>query len=378
MTLEVMKFLTSRNIPTAVLLSSSRLMPVQANFCNPLRVLLCFFHHVIAFSQMFENYKLKGVIWLAFLEADQTVEQLLGNTYMRYDILFLVAKYDGTDVHIYEVYHVKHGGPLYIQKFGVYRDKLITTVFDSMYMRRQSLGGHIIKTVGINEKGAMGFLVRHEAEAGVCGLAMTGVRAEVVSFTIPIAIFHLHGIEETTIEIPIREAIFNVLGAICQQGQASTPLSANCRFVFIMSYILSLVLVCAYSATVISFLTVKDVNLPFSNLEELYMDDDFRLGVLNASAKFMKFQNAKTGILKDVYTKKLKPEELQLPNTVHEGLIKICSTKKYSFLTPLEKATVFFNKVPCHIFTIPYDISVLPMSIAFVKNSSFIGLFQYK
>jgi hypothetical protein len=73
-------------------------------------------------------------------------------------------------------------------------------------------------------------------------------------------------------------------------GQTSTPLSVQCRLVYILPYALGLVLLCAYSAAVISFLTVHKTNLPISGLEQLQKDKTYKVGTVQSSSTLISFQ----------------------------------------------------------------------------------------
>jgi len=67
-------------------------------------------------------------------------------------------------------------------------------------------------------------------------------------------------------------------------GQPRTPLTVQGRFVYIMPYTLGLVLLCAYSAAIISFLTVQKTNLPFTTLEQLHQDKTYTVRAVRGSS----------------------------------------------------------------------------------------------
>jgi hypothetical protein len=73
-------------------------------------------------------------------------------------------------------------------------------------------------------------------------------------------------------------------------GQARTPLSFQCRLVYILTYTLGFVIVCAYSAAVISFLAVHDTNLPFTNIEQVQKDESYKIRAVNGSSTFETFR----------------------------------------------------------------------------------------
>jgi hypothetical protein len=73
-------------------------------------------------------------------------------------------------------------------------------------------------------------------------------------------------------------------------GQASTPMSFQCRLVYVLTYMLGFVIYCAYSAAVISFLAVHDTNLPVTNLEQLQKDKSYTIRAVNGSSTLELFR----------------------------------------------------------------------------------------
>jgi hypothetical protein len=63
-------------------------------------------------------------------------------------------------------------------------------------------------------------------------------------------------------------------------GQGAIPKSLAGRIVFLTSYVVSMVILVAYSAALISFLTIQRTVLPFETLEELLHDGTYNLQVL--------------------------------------------------------------------------------------------------
>lgn len=77
---------------------------------------------------------------------------------------------------------------------------------------------------------------------------------------------------------------FKLIMVLFFPGQPRTPLSIQCRLVYILSYTLGLVLLCAYSAAVISFLTVHTTNLPIKTFEQLYQDKTYSVRAVRGSS----------------------------------------------------------------------------------------------
>jgi hypothetical protein len=64
----------------------------------------------------------------------------------------------------------------------------------------------------------------------------------------------------------------------------------SCRVVYLATYLLAVVLLASYSATLISFLTVLIVEVPFNNLEEFLNAGTHKLGVLEDSTVLTLFK----------------------------------------------------------------------------------------
>jgi hypothetical protein len=62
-------------------------------------------------------------------------------------------------------------------------------------------------------------------------------------------------------------------------GREAMPRSWPCRVVYLTSYVVGLVLVAAYSAALVSFLTVQRDELPFTSFSGLLEDGTYKLGV---------------------------------------------------------------------------------------------------
>jgi hypothetical protein len=76
----------------------------------------------------------------------------------------------------------------------------------------------------------------------------------------------------------------NLIMVLFSAGQSTTPLTVQGRLVYIMSYTLGLVLLCAYSAAIISFLTVQKTNLPITTFEELHQEKTYTVRAVRGSS----------------------------------------------------------------------------------------------
>jgi hypothetical protein len=67
----------------------------------------------------------------------------------------------------------------------------------------------------------------------------------------------------------------------------------SCRVVYLTTYLLAVVLLASYSATLISFLTVLILEVPFNNLEEFLIVGTHKLGTLEDSTVLTLFKVSK-------------------------------------------------------------------------------------
>jgi hypothetical protein len=65
--------------------------------------------------------------------------------------------------------------------------------------------------------------------------------------------------------------------------------------IIVTSYLTTTVLLAAYSAALISFMTVQNVKLPFTTFEELLQHGEYRLGTLQGTAHISYF-NVRTNV----------------------------------------------------------------------------------
>jgi len=67
------------------------------------------------------------------------------------------------------------------------------------------------------------------------------------------------------------------------------PQLSACRVLYLTAYLTAVILLAAYSATLISFLTVRTVKLPFNDLEEFLTAGTHKLGALEHSTVLSQF-----------------------------------------------------------------------------------------
>jgi len=68
-------------------------------------------------------------------------------------------------------------------------------------------------------------------------------------------------------------------------GHSTTPQSYSCRFVCISAYIIAMVIFGTYSATFVSFLTVQETKLPYTDLKSLMLTGGYTFGLSSTHAQ---------------------------------------------------------------------------------------------
>ncbi|KAJ4428518.1 hypothetical protein ANN_24560 [Periplaneta americana] len=160
-------------------------------------------------------------------------------------------------------------------------------------------------------------------------------------------------------------------------GHDITPRSTSCRLVYITAYLTALVLLAAYSAALISSLTVYSSNLPFSDLEGLLKENSYKVGVVSESEMFYTVSDdTDVGIFKDVYSRMLLDQE-NFPTTTLDGLHRVCKMK-FAFMAYPESVLPLIRKVNCSIVPLPYKSYPISLAIAFRANNPYIDFFSYR
>ena len=67
-----------------------------------------------------------------------------------------------------------------------------------------------------------------------------------------------------------------------------TPKSCACRLVYWLGYVTALVILAAYSATLISFLTIHSTEPPVKTLDAFVKDGTYKLGMLTQYVRIIR------------------------------------------------------------------------------------------
>ncbi|PSN34366.1 Ionotropic receptor 139 [Blattella germanica] len=167
-----------------------------------------------------------------------------------------------------------------------------------------------------------------------------------------------------------------IFGVFCSQGHYLSPRSNSCRLVYLLANLTAVVLLAAYSGTLISFLTVHNYNFPFTDLDGLLAENSYDLGVYNIPDEWYK-TNESFPKLNKAYMKTMANDPQGYPMTALEGLQKVCNNK-YAFLLPMDTALALSNDINCSLVALPHGSFQASLSIALPKRSPYRGLLSYK
>nr|XP_012138436.1 PREDICTED: glutamate receptor ionotropic, delta-2-like [Megachile rotundata] len=191
----------------------------------------------------------------------------------------------------------------------------------------------------------------------------------IVSSPILLAIIKTKG--RVTMQVLSDNYIY-VWGIYCQQGLAEFPSETSMRLAFLSIFVSALVTLSAYSASLISYLTVSTTSLPFSTLEGYVADGSYQLIALENSADYDMIISYKHGVISKL--KKLLKKKQDLAPTVYEGFLKVCSEKVGFYVTRALKDAM--GSMPCEVVDI--DASTFDsMALVLPKHSPYTNIINY-
>ncbi|XP_046821732.1 uncharacterized protein LOC124425445 isoform X2 [Vespa crabro] len=171
----------------------------------------------------------------------------------------------------------------------------------------------------------------------------------------------------------LSENYIHVWGIYCQQGLSEFPTEPSLRLAFISIFVSAIIVSAAYSASLISFLTVTTESLPFSSLDDFANARTYHLIVFGNSADYDMFSNAKDDVI--VKMMKLMKPKKQLPTSLYNGFDQVCREKVAFYATEEMKKTINLY-LPCKINYIDTGRSD-SLAMILPKGSPFKGLINY-
>ncbi|XP_043280870.1 glutamate receptor ionotropic, kainate 2-like isoform X2 [Venturia canescens] len=265
--------------------------------------------------------------------------------------------------------------------------------------------------------GVIELLDANEADLGVAEFSMTTHRLQVVDFTLPLMVtpiqVYFRALDSSEVEwsahfkafalqiwmtivllvitssilvagmkmrtgshsFPhlISEHYLYVWGIFCQQGLAVFPPETPLRIAYCSIFISALVVSAAYSAALISFITVSTTSFPFTTLEEFVNDGTYDLVVLKNSADWDLFDSSPDPVYSKMKTL-LRPWE-SLPNNMQEGFEQICDGRT-AFYSSQALVKTGMNHLPCKISHIDTG-SIDSFALILRKGSEYTGVMNY-
>ncbi|KAJ4438051.1 hypothetical protein ANN_13990, partial [Periplaneta americana] len=179
---------------------------------------------------------------------------------------------------------------------------------------------------------------------------------------------------------------------ICAQwvriSQEMTPRSWPCRIVYLTSYVLGYVLLAAYSAALVSFLTVQRDILPFTGFEGLLRDGTYKLGVTKgAEVSYFTVRSrentllrmeSKNYVMRTLYRRLIQNKRESLHDNAMEGILRLCAEDKYALVTSdMWLMRIENGDVPCNIQKVPHTTIPGSVSMALSKRSPYKCLFNH-
>ena len=144
------------------------------------------------------------------------------------------------------------------------------------------------------------------------------------------------------------------------QGSWLEPKSIPTRIIFLLSFLYGITIYTAYSAKLVSFLSVPKVALPFTSLEDLLTSREFSVGMVKGTAVHGSFVNALPGSPRNRVAKQLMSKE-DLVESNQEGWARLRRDPKYTFVSNSNNLP---NNDGCDFLEMPFDLDVNTMAIA--------------
>ena len=112
--------------------------------------------------------------------------------------------------------------------------------------------------------------------------------------------------------------VLMTFGVFCSQGMNTLPKSMSAKIAIFMVLMTGLVLNASYSANLTSFLFVKKVQVPFTDLKSLYHETDFSVGSVSGSSWQAHVKNHAEESIVDWFN--LLESRIKAVNYVPEGI----------------------------------------------------------
>ncbi|CAL1689773.1 unnamed protein product [Lasius platythorax] len=228
-------------------------------------------------------------------------------------------------------------------------------------------------------------------EPGICGVKWLGY-FQTFSLRIWVAIVILIAIapfllsfmktcreSRNTVDL-ISDNFLCIWGIFCQQALIAFPRCTSLRVAYFTIFLTAVLITAHYSAALVCFLTACIRVLPFRTIDEFVDNGHYQLIVPRGSADYdiISYQSMHEASKKSFSMKlmKIMKKESELPETVIDGFVQICSEQKvaYMILNALKKSVEM--RIPCKLSSISTErIDNLGMILS--KGNPYTGVINY-
>ncbi len=120
-----------------------------------------------------------------------------------------------------------------------------------------------------------------------------GVSLVLTSLTLALFNWILRNNDEKDVGFSFPLCFVIAVGGLCAQGTPHEPKRVGSRIVFVILFLFGVVIVASYSASLTSFLAVQKIKMPFTDLESMYYETDYKIAFIRSSAaeSFWKVQS---------------------------------------------------------------------------------------
>ncbi|KAI4485058.1 hypothetical protein M0802_012816 [Mischocyttarus mexicanus] len=172
----------------------------------------------------------------------------------------------------------------------------------------------------------------------------------------------------------LSDNFLEVWGILCQQGLTDFPDRSSLRITYFSMFIFCYVLLAAYSAALISYLTTVIHIVPFRSLESFIADGTYRIAVFRGTSDYDMFAHSTDPLSKQVM--RLMLDEDKLPVSLLEGFMQACKDRKLAIYTYNEIQKDIIVKLPCNIISIEAG-AVNTLSIILSKHNPFTNIINF-
>ncbi|PSN40510.1 Ionotropic receptor 156 [Blattella germanica] len=127
----------------------------------------------------------------------------------------------------------------------------------------------------------------------------------------------------------ISNSVLSVVATFSLRGPDWMPNAWPTRIVIISSSVIGVV---AYSAMLVSILAMSRYEIPIRNIKQLTDHGRYKLGLVQNSTAVVYFEDSRDPAMVKAY-EKLVLTEKDHPQTIEDGLRRVCERNKYAFIT---------------------------------------------